>query len=87
MGSEWYRQRLVAKQQGDARLWRRHLGYLDECLSREGAHAPGFRAELCRRRDFVAAELNRVGSPAYLDEQVGTSRPRPLSPGGVLRRS
>ena len=72
LGSEWYRQRLVAQQRGDRRLWRRHLSYLDQYLSGESPLARGFRAELLRRRDHAAAELERVGSPAYLETLVGT---------------
>ena len=60
LASDWYRQRLVAKRRGDERLWRRHLDYLDALLSGQAPESP---AEL--------AELERIKSPAYLDELTG----------------
>ena len=33
LGCDWYRERLVAKQQSDVALWQRHLRYVDECLA------------------------------------------------------
>ncbi len=72
LASSWYKERLKAKQQGDDRLWRRHLAYLDECLSQNGHLAPGLATELRRRRGLIVSELERLASPNYLQAQVGT---------------
>ena len=71
LSSDWYRDRLVAQQRGDERLWRRHLASLDAALA--GDDRPGsFAAELRRRRNFAAAALDQVTSPAYLEVLNGT---------------
>ena len=72
LASAWYRNRLIAKRRGDERLWRRHLAYLDECLSRSARLAPSLAAELHRRRGLIDAELERLGSTDYLEAQIGT---------------
>ena len=33
--SDWYRERLVAKQKSDVKLWQRHFRYVDECLANQ----------------------------------------------------
>ncbi|MDF3065161.1 MAG: hypothetical protein K0R38_762 [Polyangiaceae bacterium] len=66
--SDWYRERLVTKQRRDIELFRRHAAALDEKL--RGAARPS--PELLERRRFVARELERVSSSAYVDELVGT---------------
>ena len=71
LSSDWYRDRLVAQQRGDERLWRRHLTSLDAALARDDQ--PGsFGAELHRRRNFATAVLTQVSSPSYLDVLNGT---------------
>ena len=71
LASDWYRQRLIAKRRGDERLWRRHLDYLDALLAGQAPESPAELAELCRRREYALAELERIKSPAYLDELNG----------------
>ena len=41
MSSEWYRRRLEARQSADERLWRRHIEYLEQSLSRDAHDTPG----------------------------------------------
>ncbi len=72
IGSDWYRQRLVAQQRGDRRLWQRHLSYLDQYLAGDAPLARGFRDELLRRRNHAAADLERVGGAGYVETLVGT---------------
>jgi len=71
LASDWYRQRLITKRRGDERLWRRHLDYLDALLAGQAPESPAELAELCRRREYALAELERIKSPAYLDELNG----------------
>ncbi len=72
LGSDWYRQRLVAKQKSDIALWQRHLRYVDLCLANRAHLWADNSGELMRRREIAVAELERAGSPAYLDVLDGT---------------
>jgi phosphoenolpyruvate carboxykinase (diphosphate) len=69
--SDWYQQRLAARQRGETRLWRRHLAALDAALAENTAGQP-LANELRRRRQYAAAELERVTAPAYLRSLQGT---------------
>jgi hypothetical protein len=61
MASDWYKERLVVKQQRDIALWKRHL---DALKSAE----PSFK----ERRELATEQLARVSAPEYLDELAGT---------------
>jgi len=71
-GSEWYRQRLTARQHVDQRLWRRQLGALDAWLAENATSENKLTAEMSRRREHAAVQLERVTSPAYLYSLHGT---------------
>ena len=58
--SDWYRERLVVKQERDVALWTRHVAAL------EAARVNGSRLE------EVRLQLARVSAPAYLRELEGT---------------
>jgi hypothetical protein len=68
IASAWYRERLTTKQERDVALWRRHAAALDGTAARGAKYA----SMLAERRDYVARELARVASPAYLEELMGT---------------
>ncbi|HEX8985763.1 MAG TPA: hypothetical protein VF767_10035 [Bryobacteraceae bacterium] len=70
LASEWYTERLQAKQRLDSALWRRHLAALESFRS-SGMEAP---SDLDFEKRVVAAraEQERVDSPAYLTQLVGT---------------
>ncbi len=59
LASDWYRERLRAKQSHDVALWKRHQKALE-------------RAGCADRLPAVRAHLNRVTSAAYLAELSGT---------------
>ena len=82
LASDWYRERLAAKQRGDERLWRRHLGYLDALLAGQAPEPPaGGRAAPPPRPRPGRAGAHRV--PAYLDAERHP-RPRPQPPAAGL---
>jgi hypothetical protein len=69
MTSDWYRERLRAKQIRDIALWKRHLAAIERFRA-SGDPAPDIDiddrlAESCR-------QLARVSAPAYLKELTGT---------------
>jgi hypothetical protein len=71
LASDWYKARLKAKQQVDVKLWERHAAYLADFAGRPGYEAEAQALGLADRKRYVAGELQRVKSPAYLDELVG----------------
>ncbi|QDU98102.1 hypothetical protein [Lignipirellula cremea] len=71
--SDWYRERLQAKQQADIALWRRHCDYLIAFTDQIDDSAELARLEIPSRLEAAQTELARVESPAYLDSLVGTA--------------
>jgi hypothetical protein len=65
LASDWYKQRLAAKQAIDIRLWGRH--------ARAIAEAPRTNAiDLQSLHDAVQSHTELVASPAYLTDLTGT---------------
>jgi hypothetical protein len=76
-GSDWYAERLRAKQQLDERLWRRHATTLDAWLKERPAHGDPLAAGIATRREMALRRIADVTSPAYLDalqNTLGTDR-------------
>ncbi len=72
VGSDWYRRRLAARQQSDARLWLRHLNTLNAWVATNAA-APGpLTDEMFRRLNFAQTQLRQATAPAYLESLRGT---------------
>lgn len=72
LASDWYRERLVTKQRRDLTLWERHRDYLDQYLKVRPNAAPETREAIHHRQQIVAAELDRIRRPEYIDELYGT---------------
>jgi hypothetical protein len=71
-GSEWYRERLAARQRVDERLWRRHVAALDAWLVDNAAAGSALTPQMRQRREFAAGEQGRVTAAGYLDGLRGT---------------
>ena len=71
LASDWYQERLRAKQERDAALWQRHAAAL-EAFRTGPANVTGVCIDLQQRLELVRRELARVISPAYLEELRGT---------------
>jgi hypothetical protein len=72
INSDWYQQRLIAKQKRDVATWKRYLNYLDAfCAQPHNLHAAA-RLNLTERRQYVQDELTRAASPEYLKSLQGT---------------
>ncbi len=69
LASDWYRERLRAKQQIDIALWTRHVASLHQVLQRGNAVTQPETKELF---ESASLELARVKSESYLAELVGT---------------
>ena len=76
--SDWYKERLTAKQQRDIALWQRHMHSLETFLT-EATHADcKTREEIKRRKGFVEQELARLKHPEYLKNHIGMIGVQPL---------
>jgi phosphoenolpyruvate carboxykinase (diphosphate) len=67
LASDWYRERLRAKQDVDCALWRRHVAAL-EAFAGEG----GAGIDTQERLRYARRQLARVSAETYLEELVGT---------------
>lgn len=70
--SDWYRERLLNKQQRDIELWTKLEAGLDEALAHPERFDAAFVAELATRRAHAQRELAHVQRTEYLEELVGT---------------
>jgi hypothetical protein len=77
LASDWYQERLRAKQDRDIALWRRHASALETFRTTSGpiASAP---IDIQARIALANAQLNRVSSACYLKELWGTIGADPL---------
>jgi len=76
LASNWYQERLLAKQDRDIALWRRHAAALESFRNASGAiNAP---IDIESRIALASAQLNRVSSACYLKELWGTIGADPL---------
>ena len=80
LASDWYRDRLRAKQGVDARLWQRHTAYLEKVVRQPGNAGVVERLGLLRRLENARAELAGVHAAGYLESLVGTTGAEPSVP-------
>jgi phosphoenolpyruvate carboxykinase (diphosphate) len=75
--SDWYQERLRAKQDRDIALWRRHASALETFRATSGPIA-GAPIDLEARITLANTQLTRVSSGCYLKELWGTLGADPL---------
>jgi hypothetical protein len=80
LASDWYRDRLRAKQGVDARLWQRHTAYLEKVVRQPGNAGVVERLGLLRRLENARAALAGVHAAGYLESLVGTTGAEPSVP-------
>ncbi len=78
LSSDWYAERLRAKQAIDLSMWGRHVRTLDEFCSSLLNSDVVLRMGLTRRLEGAKAELERVGKASYLASLAGTLGVQPL---------
>ncbi|MGZ8921412.1 MAG: hypothetical protein ACXW3L_10530, partial [Limisphaerales bacterium] len=69
--SDWYRQRLEAKQRVDIALWQRHLDHLQNFQLRGHHTDEEYHLIVDDRLMDARAHLRRVSSPTYLEDLIG----------------
>ncbi|MFV0289539.1 MAG: hypothetical protein ACK5IJ_01370 [Mangrovibacterium sp.] len=72
LNSDWYKERLVAKQQKDIALWTKNVAYIEEVLSRQSFASTAERLDIPARLQVAKKELARVSSAEYLATLQGT---------------
>ncbi|MSR77167.1 MAG: hypothetical protein EXS63_02920 [Candidatus Omnitrophica bacterium] len=70
--SEWYAERLKIKQASDIQLWRRHIHYLEQFLSKPSHVAEAERLGIPERVRLAREHQAEVESPRYLEKIKGT---------------
>ena len=78
ISSDWYQQRLEAKQQQDIRRAKGILGHIASVRANDPGEAISTRLGLASRRDQAQAELARVSDPAYVDFVKGSIGAQPF---------
>ena len=81
LASDWYRARLATKQRIDARLWERHVAYLENFLRNTSYAAVAERMGLAQRLNDARAKLAEVNSAGYVERLVGMTGAEPAVPG------
>jgi phosphoenolpyruvate carboxykinase (diphosphate) len=78
LASDWYQQRLRAKQSLDLQLWQRHVTYLESFLSKSTHRGEAQRLDVAARLEAARQQLASVKSPDYLKHLKGTLGVQPL---------
>jgi hypothetical protein len=76
--SDWYKARLLVKQERDVALWQRHVKNLNDFLGRPQYRTEAERLGLEERLAHAKAELERVSSDAYPQALEGTIGADPI---------
>ena len=82
--SDWYADRLRAKQSVDAKLWQRHIAYLTKFITKPYYADEAARLGIEERLHQARHELKRAQADDYLQELRGTLGANPL-PRNVAR--
>jgi hypothetical protein len=72
MKSDWYHDRLKAKQQVDIRLWSHHVAYLQDYCDQPSHSSVITRLQLLDRLREALATRDLVSGTNYIDQLLGT---------------
>jgi hypothetical protein len=78
LGSDWYRNRLLLKQQRDIAFWTSNISYLENVLTLKNYEETAKILDLSVRFESARKNLAHVQSEAYIDELFGTIGADPL---------
>lgn len=76
--SDWYKERLVIKQQRDISLCKRHINALQDFLEKPGYTDEAARLGIHKKLSDAQQELARVMTDEYLKELIGTIGADPI---------
>ena len=72
LASDWYAERLAAKQTGDVKRWQRRVKNLETFLARANTGGVTTQLNIRERLDLAWAELRRTNTPEHLASLRGT---------------
>ena len=72
LNSDWYKQRLIIKQQRDAALWEMNRDYVEQKMDEINESVTNLWAELQGQMENAEAMLAWVNSDSYLERLQGT---------------
>lgn len=72
INSDWYKERLVIKQQRDADLWQMNKEYVEQKIDEMSGSVTALQAGLQGKMENAIEMLERVNSDAYLERLQGT---------------
>jgi hypothetical protein len=78
LASDWYRQRLRARQTIATRQWRSHIAYLQKFLAKSSYADEAKRLGIARRLEAARREYARVKSAVHLEELRGSLGAEPV---------
>jgi phosphoenolpyruvate carboxykinase (diphosphate) len=78
LGSEWYAERLKARQKQEMQLWQNHAGYLKTFLQRPNYRDEAERLGIPAKLEAAWEMYHNVKSPEYLKKLHGTIGVQPL---------
>jgi hypothetical protein len=70
--SDWYKERLVIKQQRDATLWKMNKNYIEQKMDESNESVTELWAELQGQMENAEQMLEWVNSDSYLERLQGT---------------
>jgi hypothetical protein len=80
LASDWYADRLKAKQEVDIQLWRRHVNYLEAFLAKPNYADEAARLGVPDRLRRAWDNLNHVAKPEYAGSLAGTIGVQRIAP-------
>ncbi|HVR34505.1 MAG TPA: hypothetical protein VMS21_01495, partial [Methylomirabilota bacterium] len=83
LASDWYANRLAARQSGEIALWTRHTRYLEGFLSKTSHAEEAGRLGIAARLKSARRLLDQVSSPRHLKQLNGTLGTDPLAAPGT----
>jgi hypothetical protein len=76
--SQWYKDRLLIKQQRDIQFWTKNIAYLDQKIKQKNFEEASERMNLKSKLENAREQLSKVQSDEYLKELEGTIGADPL---------
>ena len=70
--SDWYRARLDSKVKVEQSLWKRHIAYLEDFLTKPNYQSELERLDVNGRLEAAKSRLDHLATPAYRESLVGT---------------
>ncbi|WP_372773115.1 hypothetical protein [Mangrovibacterium sp.] len=80
LNSDWYKERLVEKQNRDIALWTKNVANMEEIMSRKNFAETSVRLDLPSKLKLAKSKLETVSKPSYLDELKGSLGVDPMKP-------